>query len=173
MAFFADHESMNRIFKTSGPPRVLFIADFRGVEIVDFDPKIDIFSYFWLIFENSERRFVISEEFGLKIVHFFLNSIRLLEKTEKFRNSKKNSKNQNTPIFIFWTGKKSILYILDQNSSLISNLRPEFSKMSQKYEKISILGSKSTFSTPLKTNLNRTLGRASFLKILFIDSWSA
>ena len=75
MAIFADHESMNRIFETPARPGVLFKAVFVGVEIVDFYPKIDIFSYFQLIFDNCEHRFVISEEFELKSVQFFLNSV--------------------------------------------------------------------------------------------------
>ena len=82
---------------------------------------------------------------------FFL--VNFKKKTEKFWNSKKYSKNWNSPILSFKAEKKSSLYILDQNSSLITNLRSEFSKMSQKYEKMSILGSKSTFSTPPENQL--------------------
>ena len=57
------NQSMFKIFKNERPTWDFFkLVDF-SVSLSYLDPKIDIFSYFWLIFENSERRFVISEEF--------------------------------------------------------------------------------------------------------------
>ena len=82
--FSADHESGFRKIPTPGRFRVLFKAVFWGVEYVDLDPEIDIFSYFWLIFENSERRFVISEEFWSRLYKLDFSLVNFFKKTEKF-----------------------------------------------------------------------------------------
>ena len=73
---------------------------------------------------------------------------------------------------ISWAKKKTSLYFLDQNSSLITNLRSDSSKMSQKYETSWFYHFKILKITEKSTNLKKSRVRRSFLKILIIDSWS-
>ena len=93
---------------------------------VYLDPKIDIFSYFRLIFEHSERRFVISKEFwsGMCKLDFFLaqklkiGEFRFFEYFLKFRNFSvfllKTDRIQKEEYFFelkFFTDHKSVLRI--------------------------------------------------------------
>ena len=73
---------------------------------------------------------------------------------------------------LVWAKKKTSLYFLDQNSSLITNLRSDSSKMSQKYETSWFYHFKILKITEKSTNLKKSRVRRSFLKILIIDSWS-
>ena len=64
--------------------------------------------------------------------------------------------------------KKSTFF--SSNSSLITNLRSEFSKIIQKYEKSRFYHSKILKITEKPTNLKKSRVRHGDLKILFIDS---